>query len=308
MRDYKARPGPKGRKPAPRHPLARNPRSREALPKGFPPLPRPPAARPPRPHRLAGALRAVAGWPWRGLAFGAALAWLLAGLAWGGVALWQAPLREVRLSGNAVVAPDDVLRLGGLSAGLPLHRLDPYATAQRIAAHPRLNAVDVRRLYPGRVAIRVRERQAELRVRLRDGRTALVDPDDVVLSLLPAGAALTPEQAALPLVGGLAGPAQPSRPLHEAGLARARALLAALRQEGLPEPERAVIDAGDPFLLTVQLAAGPRLIVPAAHAAAALRTYRTLAERYPSAFEAGRAVDLTPLDAAGGGRIVLRRH
>lgn len=308
MRDYKARPGRKGRKPARRSPPPRLKRASEALPKGYPPLARPQPPRREGPGRIALALRGLRRWPLRTLLFGSALAWMLAGLASGGLALLQAPLREVVLEGNAAVPAQEVLRLGGLSAGLSMQAVDPFDTAQRIAAHPRVTSVDVRRLYPGRVAIRLRERQPELRVRLRDGRTALVDRENVVLSLLPAGQAPPAELSGLPLVAVAAGNAAPSQLLRDPGIERGRAVLRTLQRLQFGAQPPLVIDAGNPFLLTLLLRQGTRLIVPPEHLESALRVYRAIAERYPLAFESGGAVDLTTLAADGSGRIVLRRR
>ena len=308
MRDYKARPGPRGRKPL-RHPRSpRVKRGREPVPRGFQPLARPQAARRERLDRAARLVHALPRLPLRTLLAGAALLWLLAGLGYGGYRLWQEPLREVVLSGNDAVPAAAVLQLGGLAAGLELGRIDPYETARHIATHPRVVSADVRRLVPGRVAIRLRERHADLRVRLTDGRIALVDPDNVVLSLLPARAALAPELRALPLVAGAASDAEASRPLRDAGIERGRAALEALQAQEYADPTHTVIDASDPFLVTLRLPTGARLIVEPDRIDLALRSYRELRERYPLAFEGGGAVDLTTLDADGGGRIVLRRR
>ncbi len=308
MRDYKARPGPRGRKPLRRPHNPRFKRGREPVPKGFQPLARPSAAKRERPHRVSRLLRALPRLPLRTLLTGAALLWLLAGLGYGGWRLWQEPLREVVLSGNEAVPAATVLKLGGLSAGLELGRIDPYETARRIGSHPRVISADVRRLVPGRVAIRLRERHADLRVRLTDGRIALVDPDNVVLSLLPARTGLPPELRALPLVAAAASSAEPSLPLRDPGIERGRAALAALQAQGYADPAHTVVDASDPFLITVRLPSGARLIVEPDRIDLALRTYRETLERYPLAFEGGGAVDLTTLSADGGGRIVLRRH
>jgi hypothetical protein len=283
---------------------------RGALPRGLTapaaaaaPVPRPPP-RPPR-HYLS-RLRLGVHWPARTVLFGAVLAWLVPGLAAGAWALWRAPLQELRLEGRRALAAEDVLRLTGLQAGLAMHAVDPFQTAQRLRAHPRVVAADVRRVYPGRVDVRLVERTAELRVLLADGRTALVDRDDVVLDLLPRGTAPTGAAAALPLVATAARTVEPSRPLRDPGLGRARAALVALRELGFADADRAAVDAGDPFLLRMRLAGGARLILTPDRLEPALRAYREVSERYPTVFRQGGAVDLTTLDPEGGGRIVIR--
>ncbi|HKI97970.1 MAG TPA: FtsQ-type POTRA domain-containing protein [bacterium] len=311
MRDYKARQGPKSRKPPRRVANPRSGRTRAPLPKGFQPLSPPskaPQRRPERPNHLTVALGRLRRWPLRTVLFGAAATWLLAGLVSGGIALWQAPLREVRITGNRVVETGTLLRLGGLSAGLSMRDVDPYETARRMAAHPRVTAVDVRRLYPGRLAIRVRERQPELRVRLADGSTALVDRDNVVLSVLPVGMAAPAEIAHLPLVTGAIAPAVPSEPLHDSALHRGREALAVLKALDFAQPEAATVDAHDPFLLRLRLADGTRLIAPSETLASALRVYQETHAHYPQVFQDAGAIDLTTLDAQGGGRIVLHRR
>jgi POTRA domain, FtsQ-type len=310
MRDYKARPGQRGRKPARPIPPYRSRRSRAPLPRGFRPLAAAQAPRSERPRRLAralGTLRALGRLRLRSVLLGAALAWLLAGLLSGAVALWRAPLGEVALTGNRVVPGAAVVQLAGLEAGLRMNALDPYELARRIDAHPRILSSDVRRLYPGRLAVRLREREPELRVRLADGRTAVVDRDNVVLELLPAGRAPGPEQAPLPLVAVAARDAAPSQPLDDPGIARARAALRAVGRVHLADAGAVAVDAGRPFQVTLLLPNGVRLIAPPERLEAALRIYRSTTERYPAAFEFGGAVDLTSLRDDGTGRIVLRR-
>lgn len=308
MRDYKAHLGPKGRKPARHGPFASHSSRAEKLPRRFQPLARPPAPpRPERPSRLRPWLERVRRVPLHGVLLGAALLWLTAGLAVGAAHLWQAPLREVVLAGNAAVSADAVLRLSGLRAGQPMHEVDPYALAARIAAHPRVVSADVRRLYPGRVAIRLRERAAELRIALRDGRTAVVDADNVVLFVQPPGAPAAEAVRHLPRITGVAASPTPGRPLHDAAVNRGRAALAALGELGFPEVERVVVEGGDPFLLTLRLPDGPRLVVPHEQLEPALRTYRALTERSPQALAGMETVDLTAVTAEGTGRIFLRR-
>lgn len=326
MRDYKARPCSKARKPSRHVPTPRFGRRRAALPKGFTPL----AA----PRRMTRARQKAPGAPgpaasgggsqgpsrmvlaWRGLrrvslrrvVFWGALTWLVAGLATGAVALWKAPLQRVLVTGNRVVPTETVLRLGGLEAGMRTSQVDPFETARRIAAHPRLTAVDVRRLYPGRVAIRVHERQPALRVRLDDGRTALIDPHGVVLDLLPTGSKPSPDLAALPLITGVRTTPTPSAVLEDPALDRARRALAAARRLGLAHGPPLAVAAGNPFLLGLGLPDGTRLILPPARIAQALRTFLRLRRDYPSAFTTDRTIDLTPLRPDGSGRIILRRH
>lgn len=308
MRDYKARPGRKGRKPARPAPAPRRKARVPELPRGFVPLTRPPEARHAPPPRLRGLLRSARRIPLRAVLLGAALAWLAAGLVAGTVALWQSPLEEVQLAGNAAVSAQTVLELGGLAAGLPMSRLEPYALARRIAAHPRLLSADVRRVYPGRLRVRVHERQAQLRVALEDGRTAVVDGDDVVLSVLPAGAPVPETLAGLPLVRGAAASAAPSEPLHDPALTRGRRARVALEELDFPDAGRIVVDGRDPFLVRLILPDGQRLIAPEQHLEPALRTWRTLRERVPALLARAGTVDLAELRSEGHGRVYLRPH
>lgn len=307
MRDYKARPGPRARKPLRGMPPAFR-RRKEAPPKGFTPLRPPEPARPERPSRIAAAARGVRRWPLRSVLFGAAAAWAVAGLCVGGWALATAPLQEVTLEGRVEVPADTVLSLAGLSAGLSLLDVDPYETARRIDTHPRIVATDVRRRFPGRLSIRVRERQPDLRVVLPDGRVALIDRDNVVLHLLPPGAPLDDPVQALPVVRGVRAAAMPSEPLNSVAIRRARAALVAIRELGVPAGAPVSLDTGEAFRLQLRLADGRRLILPYDNLERALRTYQALADRYPQVLESMHAVDLTPLATPGAARVVLRRR
>jgi hypothetical protein len=241
------------------------------------------------------------------LAFAGVLLWLGAGLVSGGVALWSGPLEQVILTGNTTLAPGEVIRAGGLGGGLSLGSVDPYQVAGRIAAHPRVRRADVRRLFPGRLRIRIEERSPELRVLTGDGRIALVDAENVVLSLAPQEGPLPGNLRALPLVTGLTARAVPSTVLGDPGLARARGAMAALLELAYPIGARTVVDGGHPFLLHLRLPEDRLVVIPYDRLEPALRTYQALVEGEPALLEGVQVVDFGALDAAGGGRLLLRR-
>lgn len=306
MRDYKSRSGAKGRKPSRHGNKARRKGNESLLPQGFTPY------LPPAPQRGDGQRGRLAvlgsAWlrPWR-LVFAGAMGWLLAGLIIAGVAMWRGPLQEVTVSGNRTLSAEVLLKAGRLTAGLPMHRVDPYEIARRISALPRVYSADVRRLYPGRLAIRVRERRAHLRVALPDGRFATVDADDIVLSVSSAADEQGGSARGLPLIRGIKTPAVAGRPLSDAALERGRAAVEALARLGFSALERIVVDSGDPFLLSVRLPGRQRLVIPHDVLVPALHTYWTVVQRDPEVFDGKAVLDFSALDPRGGGRILIRR-
>ena len=75
--------------------------------------------------------------------------WLSGGTAYLGWSYFQQPLKDVRISGNQLLEPAEVLKISGLQPGILLADLDPYLVASRIKSHPIVKKVDVRREFPG---------------------------------------------------------------------------------------------------------------------------------------------------------------
>lgn len=274
-------------------------RRRDHLPKGFRPLPVPAATRPPPFWRGINLARA---WPRLGVIHAAVVAWVAAGVCWNGWSLLTGPLEKVRLSGNVTVTGAEVLAAAALSPGLAMTHVDPITVSRLLSAHPRVAAADVRRVYPGALWIDLRERVPDLRVQT-GGTQVIVDADNVVI-----GPAAGNTAQALPVVqSGTPIPA-PGHVLDDPGLERTRELLRALDAPGGPASRAVEIDATHPYMLTVRLPDGHRVVVSADHAAAELRTYATLAQA-PALREVlvpGVTVDLRAA-ATEHGRVILRR-
>ncbi len=301
MKDYKTRPGAKGSKsdkrrprPVPNH-RERPAREARGLLTG----------RPARPPALGG-LRAAAGWL-RGrlpvLVWGCCALWLAAGFVAGGWVLWRSPLQVVRLEGNARLEAAEVLEWGGLAAGMAMHQVDPYRVARRLAAHPAIERADVRRIYPGVAAIRIRERMPQLLLALADGRTVVLDGENVILATLPPGEASS--RSALPRARGIpATPRRGARVTHPA-LARVRKLFATLDDLGFSPVKGTEVELLLPSRLALQFPGGHRLLLPAGRERAALALYRRLIARRPELLRGKSVLDFGSMSDEFGGRVVL---
>lgn len=82
-------------------------------------------------------------------------------------------LREIEVTGFARVPPAEIASLSGAYVGASLTEIDLEAVRSRLAAHPWIARVSVRRSFPHRLRIVVRERVPALG--LPDGRWASTD-------------------------------------------------------------------------------------------------------------------------------------
>lgn len=124
---------------------------------------------------------------------------------------------EVRVEGNRLVASAEIVRLAALPAGTNLWRLDERQVLARLATHPLLEQVQLRRRLPGTVVLRVREREA-LAMLQGAGGFLVVDKYGAVMEKVPRLA-----DRRLPLVSGLTLPGniEPGARLSQPGLAGA---------------------------------------------------------------------------------------
>jgi cell division septal protein FtsQ len=288
-------------------------RERASLPKGFRPLPAPAAARRGTPLRLPEVRLAHLARPPLAIVHGAILMWLAIGVCWNGWGLFTAPLEKVRVSGNFKLSGAQVLAAAGLAPGLPMLEVDPIQVTRRLRAEPNVAAVDVRRVYPAAVWIDLRERMPTLRV-LSGATLALVDAQDVVIERVPvsesgpARHSLAKGAAVLPLVRGTGAIPEPGQRLQDPGLRRAREFLRQMQEANLPAAQVAEIDTAHPYMLSVRLADGRRVLFSAEHLAAQLRIFRelTASPALGAALGAGdKALDLRAA-VAEDGRVVLR--
>ena len=307
MLDYK----PSRKNPDNKRSLRRARRGKQAPPPAKPPQsprPAPPAAErtaegtaePWRP-RLAATLFTTA------KALCALLAaWLVLGLGVETVALWRSPLVKVEFSGNRSIPVDMLLEAGGLAAGQPLGRVDPFTAAVRLGRLARVAAADVRRIFPGRVVVAVREREPAAVVHTADEVRAVVDRQGMVLALSPK---ILPERwRGLPRIRYGVGNPVVGRRLAGAEPRRALRLLARSVDLGLKPGERYLIDLDDPFAITLVLPErNQRVILPADGLERALRTYQALAPSLPAQSQKVQILDLRTIGPTHGGRIIIRR-
>jgi cell division septal protein FtsQ len=273
MQDYKTRRTPKDRSMLRGRFAWLRRRKGRALPKGFRPLSplRPAEARSSsaaRPIQLRSWFKQVRILRW---VYGAIVAWVLVGVTLRGWTLWQGSLERVRVSGLVSLSTAQVVELSGLTSGLRLSDLDPFAISLRLRQDPRVEAVDARRVYPHTVWIDVRERMPDARVLVDDGRAALVDRYNFVIRME------APRSGDFPLIRGVGGSAQPGAALAAVGLTRARVFLAQAKDSGVAGFDHAILDVSDPDSVVVIGSGAPRLVFPVNRAADVLRLYKQIA-------------------------------
>ncbi|MFF0246815.1 cell division protein FtsQ/DivIB, partial [Streptosporangium sandarakinum] len=91
-------------------------------------------------------------------------------------------VREIRVTGNAVLPVEEIRRATGVAAGRPLATVDVAEVKAKVGAIRRVESVSVSRDWPGTLAVRVVERRPAAVVPQGD-RAALVDRHGVVIEV-----------------------------------------------------------------------------------------------------------------------------
>jgi cell division protein FtsQ len=105
-------------------------------------------------------------------------------------------LREIQVRGGDKVSGNEIVALAGLRRGMSIWSLDLPEIEKKIAKHPWVRRVLVRREFPQRVVIEVEERKPKAIVALR--KLYYVDADGVLFKEVGAG-----ENVKFPLLTGL---------------------------------------------------------------------------------------------------------
>jgi cell division protein FtsQ len=118
---------------------------------------------------------------WRRAFFGLTAAALVGAGAW---AMFFSPwlvVRSVIVTGNSMVSRSEVLVAARVSMGTPLIRVNTGQVASRVGTITELAGVSVRRSWPDRLVIAVRERVPAMAVTLPSGGYDLVDTRGVLV-------------------------------------------------------------------------------------------------------------------------------
>jgi cell division septal protein FtsQ len=105
-------------------------------------------------------------------------------------------VREIQVRGSDKLGGSEIVSMAGLKRGMNIWRIDPAGIERKVAKHPWVRRVLVRREFPGRVVIEVEERAAKAIVAL--GKLYYVDSEGAVFKEVGAG-----ESVKFPLLTGL---------------------------------------------------------------------------------------------------------
>jgi cell division protein FtsQ len=105
-------------------------------------------------------------------------------------------VREIQVRGGEKVGGSEIVAMAGLKHGMNMWKVEPAAIEQKIARHPWVHRVVVRREFPRRVVIEVEERTPKAIVAM--GKLYYVDSDGVVFKDVGPG-----ENVNFPLLTGL---------------------------------------------------------------------------------------------------------
>ena len=105
-------------------------------------------------------------------------------------------VREIQVRGGNRVGGSEIVAMAGLKHGMNLWKIEPGAIEKKIAKHPWVRRVLVRREFPRRVVIEVEERKPRAIVAM--GKLYYVDADGVVFKEVGEG-----ESVDFPLLTGL---------------------------------------------------------------------------------------------------------
>lgn len=237
--------------------------------------------------------------------FVAGMLWLGGGMTWGALQAWNMPLGALDIAGQEKLTPVQIAAAAGLYPGVPVGGLDPLTLAERLLSHPRIARADVRRTVPGRLDIRIAERQPAALALLGEGQAAVLDVEGIVLENVPA--ASWPD-AVLPRLRGGGGEVQPGKRVGEGPLRRG--LEFAARAKAMPglEAEPITVDARESFVIRVSLdARGRTLILPWRAPDEALRAYLDAEPALLAADPDFRIADARALPRDGAAWIALSR-
>jgi cell division protein FtsQ len=110
-----------------------------------------------------------------------AVAFLVGGAAWALLGSRLLAVRSVIVTGTHLVPKAEVLKVAGVRLGTPLIRVNTSQIAARVVTIRQVQSVQVKRSWPDRVLIAVRERTPVLAVTAPGGGFDLVDPDGVTV-------------------------------------------------------------------------------------------------------------------------------
>ncbi|HEX2385686.1 MAG TPA: FtsQ-type POTRA domain-containing protein, partial [Candidatus Binatia bacterium] len=105
-------------------------------------------------------------------------------------------VREIQVKAGEKVGGSEIVETAGLSQGMSIWRVDPQAIEKKIARHPWVKQVLVRREFPRRVVIEVEEREPKAIAAL--GKLYYVDRDGYIFKPVEPG-----ERSDYPLLTGL---------------------------------------------------------------------------------------------------------
>lgn len=105
-------------------------------------------------------------------------------------------VREIQVHGAVKVGGSEIVAMAGLRHGMNMWNIDPAAIERKIAKHPWVRRVLVRREFPRRVVIEVQERTPKAIVAM--GKLYYVDSDGIVFKEVGEG-----EDVQFPLLTGI---------------------------------------------------------------------------------------------------------
>jgi len=110
-------------------------------------------------------------------------------------------LREIVVSGNYHVSAAEVAAATGLRAGESLLSISPRNVSDLVGSLPWVKAVTVRRLYPHRISIRIRERAPIATIVLPSGEAMMLGEGGVVVEKVDRPDTTLPQLLGTPLSG-----------------------------------------------------------------------------------------------------------
>lgn len=124
---------------------------------------------------------------------------LMTSVAWTRQFILESPyfsVREIQVRGGEKLGGDEIVTMAGLKHGMNIWRIEPATIEKKVAKHPWVRRVLVRREFPRRVVIEIEERTPRAIVAM--GKLYYVDSDGVVFKEVGAG-----ESVQFPLLTGL---------------------------------------------------------------------------------------------------------
>lgn len=227
--------------------------------------------------------------PFLGLGTFALVCWILIGLIWQSFSFFQYPQpHQLHIEGYAALSPPTIYDLTGISATKSFAEVDTYQVANNLKQHPRIEQVQIRKLFPNFLSIALKERRPYAYLRAEEAYY-LID-----LTLHPIQKVPASEASPHPVLTGLAqAEVQLGKPIVSMALQKGTQFLDMIRNSSMDWSNLAELNVEDPLNLKIKLRQPPVLFqLGQGSYLEKMKTYEKIAAQLQQANKPLHSIDL----------------